>query len=65
MRFVDQEFHDEVHQVRQQLSKSEVPGLFNVGLQESLNDVEGILHEAFVSDLEPAPKTMHFAGSVC
>jgi hypothetical protein len=56
VRFVDQKFHDEVHQVRQQLSKSEVPGLFNVGLQESLNDVEGILHEAFVSPTWSLPR---------
>ena len=53
---MDQKFHDEVHQVRQQLSRSEVPELFNVGLQESLNDVEGILHEAFVSPTWSLPR---------
>ena len=60
VRVRDQEFHDEVHQVRQQLFNSEGLDLFNVSIQNSLNDAKGILHEAFVPPTWSLPASHAF-----
>ena len=61
VRVRDQEFHDEVHQVRQQLFNSEGLDLFNVSIQNSLNMQKGF----FMKLLCPQPGACPESHAFC